>query len=533
MRRLATFRRRGHDPLMLAGAGVLIAALGVAGTLHLKGRPATEVSTRLHVAASCHRLVAVSHSFGADGMAVVRQLCCESFAGRKAGMPGADQAATWLAAEFRSMGLATLPGAAGFRQAFTMPVSLVASRWDRKAKVTGPTGATTLIEYPCFYGNGFSEEAEAIFAGAGVSRRDQGWDDYHGRDVRGKYVIYREEAPGPGLDREEHARWRDAKAHGALGCLVLSRQAGAQPAGLESPIRDFPVLRLDAKTARRILGEPAESRLTPAQAISLSRPNAKSPAPSARPLRIDIARADDLARPTANIIGMLPGSDPAVAGEVVILSAHYDHLGAVQAFRHSGVQAFGRSGIRQPQFRTPERRTPERLNGIFPGADDDASGVAVVLGAARALSHASARPRRTILFCLWSAEECGLLGSRDYVDRPLVPLDRTRFVLQVEMVGAGRTDTFETSAAGLGKSGYGALRESAAHLGLTLAGDTCKGVSDHLPFIRRGVPALVLTTTGEHPDYHTCRDTPDRLHPEGIENATQLCTKTIWKVANE
>jgi hypothetical protein len=526
MRRLATFQRRGDDPLMLAGAGVLIAALGVAGTLQLEGRPRTEVSMRPQAAALCHRPVALSATPGADGMAVVRHLCCESFAGRKAGMPGADQAATWLTAEFRDMGLATLPGAAGFRQAFTMPVSLVASRWDRKAKVTGPTGATTLIEYPCFYGNGFSEEAEAIFAGAGVSRRDQGWDDYHGRDVRGKYVIYREEAPGPGLDREEHARWRDAKAHGALGCLVLSRQPDTQPAGLESPIRDFPVLRLDAKTARRILGETtgAEVRASGvrpggAHAMSFSSPNALLPTPNAHPLRIDIARADDPARPTANIIGMIPGSDPTVAGEAVILSAHYDHLGVAETPGSSGALS-----------RAAAHAHPSPM---FPGADDDASGVAVVLGAARALTHASARPRRTILFCLWSAEECGLLGSRDYVDHPLVPLARTRFVLQVEMVGAGRTDTFETSSARCAGSGYNALRDSASHLHLTLAGDSCKGVSDHLPFIRRGVPALVLTTTGEHPDYHTCLDTPDRLHPAGIENATQLCTRTIWKVANE
>src|SRR5690349_13218172 len=216
MQRLAGLRERGFDPLMLVGAGVLIAALGAAGTLQLQGKrtPATpRPAARLSTAQRCD---SPSPHATDDGMAIVRRLCCDRFAGRKAGTPGADQAAAWLAGEFRKIGLAIPSGAGEFRQAFTMPVSLVASRWDRKAKLTGPTGATAVIEYPCFYGNGFSEEADAIFAGAAVSRRDQGWDDYHGRDVRGKYVIYREEAPGPGLDREEHARWRDAKAHGAL-----------------------------------------------------------------------------------------------------------------------------------------------------------------------------------------------------------------------------------------------------------------------------------------------------------------------------
>jgi Zn-dependent M28 family amino/carboxypeptidase len=232
---------------------------------------------------------------------------------------------------------------------------------------------------------------------------------------------------------------------------------------------------------------------------------------------------------------MISGADPAVAGEAVILSAHYDHLGASQIAGGSRrvPTAGGSAAGSKPKNRLSRTAACRLPATVFPGADDVASGVAVVLGAARTLSRAEVRPRRTILFCLWSAEECGLLGSRAYVDHPLVPLERTQFVLQVEMVGAGRTDTFETSSAGLAGTGSAALRESASELGLTLAADTCKGVSDHLPFIRRAVPALVLTTTGDHPDYHTCRDTPDRLHSAGIENATRLCAKAIWQVANQ
>src|SRR5207244_1417441 len=132
-------------------------------------------------------------------LSIVRRLCTDAFAGRKAGTAGADRAAAWLAAELRGIGLEPPPGAPGYRQPFTIPVSLLASQWDRKATLTGAAGTIAVIEYPCFRGNGFSAEAEAIFAGSGISRRDQGWDDYHGRDVRGKYVIYREETPGPGL----------------------------------------------------------------------------------------------------------------------------------------------------------------------------------------------------------------------------------------------------------------------------------------------------------------------------------------------
>jgi hypothetical protein len=471
-------------------------------------------------------------------MSIVRQLCENSFAGRKAGTPGADRAAAWLAAEFQRIGLQPPPGAPRFRQSFTMPVSLLASPWDRKARLTGPAGVTTLIEYPCFRGGGFSAEAEAVFAGAGIRRRDQGWDDYQGREVRGKYVIFWEDAPAPGIDREEHARWRDAQARGALGCLVLTRQPGDTPAGVESPVRDFPVLRLDPRTAQRLFGSQAAvgRRQSVDRRIQTAtgpvRPtDYRLPSTDCR-LRIEIPPAEDPARPAANIIGMIPGSDPAVADEGVILSAHYDHLGAVDGGYPPmvGGKPVAGSKVKCGPHRTTNYRLPTT---VFPGADDDASGVAVVLGAAHALRQTGFRPRRTILFCLWTAEECGLLGSQDYLDHPLLPLERTHFVLQVEMVGAGRPDIFVTSAASLAGTGYTALSAAAAGLGLTLAGDTCKGVSDHMPFIRRRIPALVITTTGEHPNYHTSRDTPESVHPAGIENATRLCIQTISREADE
>jgi Zn-dependent M28 family amino/carboxypeptidase len=197
-----------------------------------------------------------------------------------------------------------------------------------------------------------------------------------------------------------------------------------------------------------------------------------------------------------------------------------------------GAASWPRSGQRRGPGPGPRSQGVLSPGTFFPGADDDASGVAVVLGVARALRAAGARPRRSVLFCLWAAEECGLLGSRAYVAQPVIPLEKTRFMLQVEMVGAGRTHRFETSTARHAGRGHAALQAAAAHLGLSLANDECKGVSDHLSFVRRGVPALVLTTTGEHPEYHTPRDTPDRIQPTGIANATRLCALTVWREAN-
>jgi Zn-dependent M28 family amino/carboxypeptidase len=187
-------------------------------------------------------------------------------------------------------------------------------------------------------------------------------------------------------------------------------------------------------------------------------------------------------RRTANVIGILPGSDPARASEVVVLGAHYDHLG-----RAGGV--------------------------VHPGADDNASGTAVVLGVALALAAAGGMAR-TLVVVFFSGEEIGLLGSAHYVKHPPLPIERTAAMLNFDMVGRMRNDRLNVGGVESG-GGLRALVErvtSGDRLDLVLA-IPVRSVRPRLVYAA-GVPVLFFHTGG-HDGYHAPGDTADKITPRG------------------
>ena len=190
----------------------------------------------------------------------------------------------------------------------------------------------------------------------------------------------------------------------------------------------------------------------------------------------------------ANLVGILRGSDPALAHEAVLVDAHYDHLGI-------GAVADGDS--------------------IFNGADDDASGTVAVLEIARVMA-AGPRPRRTVIFLATTGEEVGLLGTRWYIQHPVVPLDSTVANLEIEMIG--RPDSM---AGGRGRgwlTGYerSTMGEALAAAGIPLVADRRLDQnffmrSDNIAFARLGIPAHTLSSYNMHTDYHRRTDEVSRL----------------------
>ena len=170
-----------------------------------------------------------------------------------------------------------------------------------------------------------------------------------------------------------------------------------------------------------------------------------------------------------NVVAKLPGSDPRLASQVVLFTAHWDHKGIGPA-----------------------------VNGdsIYNGAEDNASGIAAMLATAQALSRATPPPRRTLLFVATTAEESGLLGSQAYVQTPLVPLERTAAVLNLDVTNV-RGATRDIDALGIDRSTLGPVFESAARaesLAVVHEPDVRGSFyrSDHFPFARAGVPALSI-----------------------------------------
>ncbi|MGH7514694.1 MAG: M20/M25/M40 family metallo-hydrolase, partial [Gemmatimonadales bacterium] len=189
-----------------------------------------------------------------------------------------------------------------------------------------------------------------------------------------------------------------------------------------------------------------------------------------------------------NVIGMVRGADPALRDQAILIDAHYDHLGI---------------------------GPPVNGDSIYNGADDDASGVVAVLGAARALGSGPP-PKRTVVFLATTGEELGLLGTRWYVDHPAVPLERTVANLEIEMIG--RPDSL---AGGPGKgwlTGFerSTMGEWLAAAGIPVVADPRPAQqfflrSDNIAFARRGIPAHTLSSYGMHADYHTPADQVDRI----------------------
>jgi hypothetical protein len=195
-----------------------------------------------------------------------------------------------------------------------------------------------------------------------------------------------------------------------------------------------------------------------------------------------------------NVVGMIPGTGT----ESVIIGAHRDHFG------HAG-------GI------------------LFPGADDNASGTAVMLEVARALTKAEPRPSRTVLFISFSGEERDLLGSRLYTSRPLVPLNSTKAMINIDHAGVGN------GRLTVGVTGIEAevLREvgkaADVHEKLDLYGFFPGG--DHVPFKEAGVPTVTVVSGGVHPHFHQPGDTAETIDPEILKTVARYVLTMAWQLA--
>jgi len=339
-----------------------------------------------------------------------------------------------------------------------------------------------------------SVDTELVFVGYGITAPEYGWDDYKDVDVRGKVLLMRVNDPGteatPGFFGGKaltyYGRWtyklEEASRRGAAGALLLHTDESAgygwnvvqtSNTGEQFDLAGDPEFPLQV---RGWISHPAAQRVLAAAGHDLAALVDASESKEFRPIPTGItvrARVRTGLRDvsTANVVGLLPGSDPAKQNEPVILSAHYDHLGV--------------------------RTGPDGDTRIHPGAYDNASGVAVVLAVAEALARAPARPPRPLLVVSTTAEESGLLGAEWYARHPLFPLAATAAVLNVDGANLwGRTE--DIAPLGTDRSDLGVLVRAAAQAeGMVVAPEQHpeQGMffrQDHFPFARAGVPALAM-----------------------------------------
>jgi membrane-associated protease RseP (regulator of RpoE activity) len=209
-----------------------------------------------------------------------------------------------------------------------------------------------------------------------------------------------------------------------------------------------------------------------------------------------------------NVLAMLPGADPKLAREVIVVGGHYDHVGYGNRGNSAGPAGY-----------------------IHNGADDNASGTSALLELAEALMLLPSPPKRSILIAFWDGEEDGMLGSKHWMAHPTVPRDRIVFFVNLDMVGRLRHDTMrlEGSRTAAGLRQLVSRQNIGIGLGLDFRWEN-KGNSDHWTFFSAGIP-FVMFHTGEHEDYHRPSDDSHRLNYDGMERIGRLLLNIVNDMA--
>jgi hypothetical protein len=424
----------------------------------------------------------------------LRFLADDSLEGRGTGTRGYDLAASYVADCFARLGLE----AAGTDE-YLQPVPLRHARISEAGfSLQGPRGARQLVyekdfvAFPDMDRPEVAVTAPLVLAGFGVTARERGYDDYRNVNARGKIVVLLRGAPPslPPTERAHYANGRtkfeNAVRHGAVGVLTMSTRAETTPwesvvrqlrtgtmAWLDSagrPSEHFPELkargRLADSAAMRLLEGAPRSYNEVLTAAEKGVPPAFD-LPSRAAIRTVTAHAQV---ESPNVAGLLRGSDPKLRDEVVVYTAHLDHLGIGE---------------------------PVEGDSIYNGALDNASGSAAMLEVARAFARLPSPPRRSVLFLAVTAEEKGLLGSDYFAEHPTVP--RERIVANVNLDGLAILFPLrELVPMGAQHSTLDAVvKRAASQLGIGLAADPFPEQvffvrSDQYSFVRRGVPSLFL-----------------------------------------
>ncbi|MFQ6093144.1 MAG: M28 family peptidase [bacterium] len=457
---------------------------------------------------------------GEEIVSHIQYLASDELGGRRAGTEGCEQAAKYVAQEFERYGLEAVGDEGTYFQNFEFVFDVRLGPENRlSVTVEGSTVTYTIDDdfLPLAFSAGDSVEGQAVFAGYGISAPELNYDDYEGIDVRGKIVLALRYGPEGDDPKSEYDKYRPARykamtarEKGAAALLLVTGPESYEedeivPLKYDSTVQNsgITVLSVRREIAAGILRAVGRDLRQVQRAIDSTKTPQSFPIPEVSlSLRADVIQER---RRTSNVVGFLEGSDPELKGELIVIGAHYDHLG------------LGQYGS----------RAPERMGEVHNGADDNASGVAALLELAEGFAAHRAILRRSILFIGFGAEEIGVLGSTYYVNHPIFELDRTVTMINIDMVGRLTDDNLIINGAGTA-AGWDSL--------LTRLNETPRfdlalkrsgyAPGDNTPFYAKGVPILFFFT-GAHEDYHKPSDDTDRINVDGEERIV----KYIYSIA--
>ncbi len=431
-------------------------------------------------------------------------LASDALRGRGNAQPELEIAARYIARQFQKYGLEPAGEDGGYFQTFPVTTAVELGADSLVTFFALPSQPVRLEMgkdyWPVAFGPTKNATGPLVFAGYGISAPENNYDDYGEIDARGKIVVAYEHEPREGSPNSPFGvgglstyssvlyKVRTARAHGAVG-LILIPDDFHHPMTLPGwrpepgpPLENLgiQVIRLSRTWGNRLIRitgrDPFEMRrwleghLTP-YSFDIEGVQAA--------LSLDMIESQN---PVRNVAGLLRGE----SDELIVVGAHYDHLGL------GGVGSL----------------FSESAGEIHNGADDNASGTAALLQIAHDLSLEPRR--RNVLFLAFAGEELGLLGSRHYVDRPLYALENTIAMLNMDMIGRSSGDLM-VGGVGTAREFRTILEEldEASPLGFRYA-ETPLSPSDHLPFAEKGVPVLFFFS-GLHGDYHKPSDDSEKI----------------------
>lgn len=433
-------------------------------------------------------------------------LAGDELKGRLPGTPGNEEGAEYIARKFREYGLRPLAGASDYFSRFDY-VSDVAPGPGNGLALTGkPFAATKPVFGRTVAPLGFSSTGSAsgrlFFVGYGITAEELGYDDYAGVDVRGAIVVMMRQTPDGAAPHGTFARHapftekvRNAREHGVAGIIFIdppSRAGDLMATRLDRMFTNcgLPVMFASHKLFAAVRDGRKRSIAKLERVIDALKESQSFLIDGAGALMtVDLVHRQS--RP-ANIVGYLPGTDPALAGQYIVVGGHMDHLG------------MGGHGS----------LATEKGPAVHHGADDNASGTSGVLELARRFGarHSNRRP---IIFACFNAEEEGLIGSANLVLDSLFPTSRVVAMINMDMIG--RLDSNKLIVQGIGSSPIWeelVKAINADRFKLTLVKEAI-GPSDHTSFYNKDIPVLFFFT-GTHTDYHRPGDTWEKINYAGL-----------------
>jgi hypothetical protein len=456
----------------------------------------------------------------------VKELVSEKYGGRLTGTKEYEACVAWVESLLKGWGVQPAGDNGTYRQVYPNPYTTVYPGGVCVLHV--PYGKNGVIKKYYTYEDEFipggtsgsgEVTAEVVYVGYGITASELGYDDYKGVDVKGKIVLMDSEVPvGPGEKTLDlFKKWRpysfhqyklkNAAAHGAKGMIYnygpIGNPNNAYVEGFVYHHVGAAVVddvfagtgRTYKDTAARIRAELKPQSFATGKTMTISNKTEHHP--------------DGVG---INLIGQIPGTDLQLKDEVIMICGHLDHVG--------------------------------RMWALMPGADDNATAVAVGLGVAEAMAKCAVKPKRTVVFFFCGSEEQseqeGVQGSRFYTEHPLFPLDKTAVFINMEGPGSG--DKISASG-GTTYPKFWEFVEKAnkgfIHRTLTIrpASYAARPRQDSAWFFWKGVPSLTFGAYGgkptPYPTYHNTRDAIDLITPEIMEDIAQLLFMTVMDMSDE